>query len=387
MSNSIYVGLSILANVEMTQEDTAQRSLDLFSRLEAWCAGHDWQQTGLVFVATIVSAFIVRKWLISLLLKAASKTETPIDDEIIKRLRTPLYVTVLLVGTVWIFVDFFGGSLSKAAVGNVYSIAYTIAILFWAGVGSKIMTQLLTIITTHAHGRGILAGNMLPVFNFLIRIVVGLLAVYLVLKAWGADVTGWLASAGVLGVALGFGARDTLANLFAGVSILADTPFSKGDYITLEDGSRGHVTHVGIRSTRIETPDRVLVIVPNSVIANSRILNETAGNEGRRYRIRIPISVAYGNHPKAVEVALMSCVEGVNHLDSGKPHRVIMKEFGESGILFHLVVWLKDSGRRETVVDELNRRIYDALTAANIEIPFNKLDLYLKEMPDSKKGS
>ena len=385
MSNFIYFGRSIFASKAASTGAPGQEALDVFERLQIWVTSHDWQQTGWVFIITLVSAFVIRKWLINLLLRVASKTETPIDDEIIKRLRTPLYVTVLLVGTVWLIIDFSGDSLSEKTLGYIYSVAYTVGIVFWAGVGSKIMTQVLTIITTHAHGRGILAGNMLPVFNFLIRIVVALLAVYLVLKAWGADVTGWLASAGVLGVALGFGARDTLANLFAGVSILADTPFSKGDYITLEDGSRGHVTHVGVRSTRIETPDKILVIIPNSVIANSRILNETAGNEGHKYRIRLPVTISYGHHPKAVEDALLSCVEGVEYLDPSKPHRVMMKKFGESGMHFHLVVWLSDSGRRELVVDTLNRRIFDALAAAKIEIPFNKLDVFLKEMPKSAK--
>ena len=343
-----------------------------------WAQGHDWQATGVVLAVTAISAIIVRKWLVSLLLRIAVKTQTPIDDEVIKQLGTPVFFTVLIIGITWIIIDFSRDS-TFAQDFHVIQLAETATILIWAGIGTNIITQVLTLVANQAKNRGILSANLLPVFNFLTRIAVTLLAVYLLLKAWGADVSGWLASAGVLGVALGFGARDTLANLFAGVSILADTPFKRGDFITIEDGTRGQVTHVGVRTTRIETPDKIEVIIPNSVIANSRILNESSGETGDKYRIRLPFSVAYGTSPEAVDQALAHAADNVDGVDLKKSPLIVMKALSDSGLTFNFVCWLKTPTQREAVVNRLNRTIYARLNEAQIEIPYNKLDVYVKE--------
>ncbi|MFT5274966.1 MAG: MscS family membrane protein [Cryomorphaceae bacterium] len=85
--------------------------------------------------------------------------------------------------------------------------------------------------------------------------------------------TAWLASAGIIGIAVGFAAKDTLANLFSGVFILADSPYKLGDYVVLEDNSRGKVTQISLRSTRMLTRDDVEVTVPNSITGNTKIIN------------------------------------------------------------------------------------------------------------------
>ena len=317
----------------------------LWDELINWAQGHDWQATGWVLAVTAISAIIVRKWLVRLLLRIAVKTQTPIDDEVIKQLGTPVFFTVLIIGVTWIIIDFSRDS-TFAQDFHVIQLAETVTILIWAGIGTNIITQVLTLVANQAKNRGILSANLLPVFNFLTRIAVTFLAVYLLLKAWGADVSGWLASAGVLGVALGFGARDTLANLFAGVSILADTPFKRGDFITIEDGTRGQVTHVGVRTTRIETPDKIEVIIPNSVIANSRILNESSGETGDKYRIRVPFSVAYGTNPEAVDRALAHAADDVGGVDLSKSPLIVMKALGDSGLTFNFICWLKTPTQR-----------------------------------------
>ena len=104
------------------------------------------------------------------------------------------------------------------------------------------------------------------------KILIFIVASYFVLVSWNIDVTGWLASAGVLGVVLGLAAKDTDANLFAGIFIMTDAPYKEGDYINLESGERGYVRSIGLRSTRIMTRDDIEITVPNSIIANSKIL-------------------------------------------------------------------------------------------------------------------
>jgi small-conductance mechanosensitive channel len=116
--------------------------------------------------------------------------------------------------------------------------------------------------------------------------------------------TAWLASAGIVGIAVGFAAKDTLANLFSGVFIMADAPYKIGDYVVLDTGERGEITHIGIRSTRMRTRDDVEVTVPNSIMGNTKIINESGGPY-EKYRIRVKVGVAYGSDIDQVEQLLM----------------------------------------------------------------------------------
>ncbi|MFU8832750.1 MAG: mechanosensitive ion channel family protein, partial [Wenzhouxiangella sp.] len=146
----------------------------------------------------------------------------------------------------------------------------------------------------------------IPLFDLIFTIlIIGIIA-YALLMVWDIDPTAWLASAGVIGIAVGFAARDTLANLFAGFFIIADAPYKLGDYIVLDTGDRGEITRVGIRSTRLLTRDDVEIIVPNSEMANAKIYNESGGR-WIKFRIRLKIGVAYGSDIEAV-VALVEKV-------------------------------------------------------------------------------
>ena len=86
--------------------------------------------------------------------------------------------------------------------------------------------------------------------------------------------------------------KDTLSNLFAGIFIMADAPYKEGDYINLDSGERGYVRSIGIRSTRIMTRDDIEITIPNALIANSKIVNESGGpDEKERVRITLEISL------------------------------------------------------------------------------------------------
>jgi small-conductance mechanosensitive channel len=123
-------------------------------------------------------------------------------------------------------------------------------------------------------------------FDLVMTVLILAIGAYALLQVWNIDPTSWLASAGIIGIAFGFAARDTRANLFAGFFIIADAPYSLGEYIVLAIGERGFVVNVGIRSTRLRTRDDVAIIIPNSEMANAKIINESAGIRNR-YRLRI----------------------------------------------------------------------------------------------------
>ena len=140
-------------------------------------------------------------------------------------------------------------------------------------------------------------------------VVLGLAGIYGILLAWDVNVTGLVASAGILGLALSFAAQDTLGNLIAGISILTDKPYGIGDYIVLDSGERGAVTHIGLRSTRLLTRDDVEVSIPNGVMGKAKIVNES-GSPQRKYRLRVPIAVAYGSDIDHVMALMLGAADG-----------------------------------------------------------------------------
>ena len=116
-----------------------------------------------------------------------------------------------------------------------------------------------------------------PLIKNTVTLVLAAIGVYAAFLIWDINITAWLASAGIIGLAVSFAAKDTLSNIFGGVTIFADKPFKVGDYIILGTGERGMVTMIGVRSTRILTRDDVEITVPNGILATTTIINESGG--------------------------------------------------------------------------------------------------------------
>jgi len=194
-------------------------------------------------------------------------------------------------------------------------------------------------------------------FSNLCTIFVVALALYFVLLAWNINVTAWMASAGILGLAISFAAKDTLANLFAGVFILADSPYKLGDFIILDSGERGAVTHIGIRSTRILTRDDVEITVPNSIMGNAKIINESGGPR-EKYRIRIKVGVAYGSDIDQVQSVLLNVAQRNLEVCKSPAPRVRFRRFGDSSLDFELLCWVEKPVFRGRVSHALNSEVY-----------------------------
>ncbi len=324
--------------------------------------------------AKIISLFITR-----IIKRLTNKTETNIDNYLIDAIHSPLFHTVVLIGLgiASLLLD-----LPRGVQGALISILKSLIILYWAGFLLKLARILLTEFSQHPDRFGFLRTQTLPLFLNLAMISIVGAAVYLIFAAWHVDMTAWLASAGIVGIAIGFAAKDTLANLFSGVFILADTPYKIGDYIVLDGGERGEITHIGIRSTRLLTRDDVEVTVPNSIMGNSKIINESGGPH-TKYRIRVKVGVAYGSDIDRVDEVLMEVANQNASVCNFPEPRVRFRNFGGSSLDFELLCWVDKPVLRGATLHQLNSAVYKAFIRENIEIPYSKHDLYIKEMPSS----
>lgn len=218
----------------------------------------------------------------------------------------------------------------------------------------------------------------LPLLNNLLRIVMALVGVYLILIAWGVNVTGLVASAGIVGLALSFAAQDTLGNLFAGVAILIDQPYRIDDYIVLDSGERGKVTHIGLRSTRLLTRDDEEISIPNGIMGRAKIVNESGGPHVK-YRLRVPISVAHGSDIDHVMTCLLKISADHPNVCRDPEPRIRLRTVGQSSLDFELLVWIAEPALRGLVLHEMNCEIYRCFAREGIRIPFPQRDVHIRD--------
>jgi small-conductance mechanosensitive channel len=334
-------------------------------------------QAAIVLLASFVVAFVTEVMFRSVLLIFVQNTRTHLDDIIVANVRRPLFLSVLFLG-VSLATSLLRPEAWVATALNATLIS--VAILLWTGAAIRICSAVLRHMGERPGAIGVLQPRTLPLFDMMAKIFLAGAAVYAAMVAWGLDLTGWLASAGIVGIAVGFAAKDSLANLFAGIFIIADAPYKIGDFIMFEDGLRGRVTEIGLRATRILTSDDIEINIPNQLIGNSRVVNETAGRHEKE-RIRLPVSVPYGCDIDMVRQVLLECPKGQPDVCEDPPPHVQLRNFGPSGLEFNLCVWIQSPRFKENVTDSLNSQIYKALTAAKIEIPYSRHDLFLKDLP------
>ena len=342
------------------------------------------QALGVIVVSLVLAK--LADWIFTRgLTRLAQKTLSEIDDQMVAMIHKPIFYSVLAAG---LAVAVTLVELPAPFQFISFGLIKTLVILIWLILGIRLILLVLDWMTHQPESFQIVQPDTKPLFDIGARIILFGGALYFVLISWNVDVTAWLASAGIIGIAVGFAAKDTLANLFAGVFILADAPYKIGDFIVLDGGERGSVSKIGIRSTRILTRDDVEITIPNATIGNSKIINESGGPYVK-YRNRVPVGVAYGSDIDLVrkillEVAQEAAKEGDVALDP-EP-RVRFRGFGDSALLFELLYWIKEPALKGRIQDLLNTLIYKALAEASVEIPYPKRDLYVKEMPEGRNS-
>jgi len=330
-----------------------------------------------ILVAAIVLAILVRLLFTTVVRALTRRTATDVDDRIASELRGPVVYTIVLVGVMLAHLEFKAPSHVDFIVLGVIQ---TVIGLLWAVAVMRVGRVTLEIVSDRVDQITWIGPKTLPLFDMILKVLVVGGFFYAVCLAWSIPLTSWLTSAGIVGIAVGFAAKDTLTNLFAGVYIVADTPYEVGDFVVLDERIRGEVIEIGMRSTRLMTRDDIEVTVPNAAIANAQIVNETGGPH-EKMRVRVKVEAAYGSDVDQVRDVLMSCVEGVDHLCDIPEPRVRFREFGSSGLRFELMAWIEKPVFRGRVLDVLNVNVYKAFNAAGIEIPYSKQDVYVKELP------
>jgi len=306
--------------------------------------------------------------------RLAARTDTLLDDAVLTHLKGPLAISLIALSWYESLI-----LLKMGAPLLVFSrgLFVSLGVVAWiVGCWGAVRAALAVLLARPEQPGHLVRPRTAPVIESVAKLVVAAMGLYFLFDAWHVDVTAWLASAGIIGVAVGFAAQESLGNLVAGFFILAEAPYKLGDMLILANGHRGKVTDIGLRTTRLQTLDGVEIIVPNQHLANAEVLNESGGSS-RYTRIALPIGVAYGSDVAQVREVLLTAAHASRDVHTTPAPAVLFTAFGESSLDFVVLVWALPQ-RRPAVTDAINTAIYDGLARAGIAIPFPQRDVWIR---------
>ncbi|MEZ5066140.1 MAG: mechanosensitive ion channel family protein [bacterium] len=218
------------------------------------------------------------------------------------------------------------------------------------------------------------------IINLLVRNVyrytVLIFGAVMALDQLGVNIGAALAGLGVAGIAIGFAAQDSVANVISGFLILWDKPFEVGDWLRV-DGQFGRVAEITLRTTRLQTNQNTWVVLPNKSIVDAVLENLSKNGETR---IDIPIGIAYKENVEAARTAILPVLNDIDVVRERPAPDVVVVELGDSSVNLLMRVWVDDPGTEPAVRARALEGAKRALDDAGIEIPFPHLQLFLDEV-------
>ncbi|MBI5389846.1 mechanosensitive ion channel family protein [Candidatus Woesearchaeota archaeon] len=330
----------------------------------------------LVFVASLLISKVITIILKRYVAYLTRKTKTKVDDRIIEVAERPAYYILILHGLKIAIIIL---NLREAVIPIIMDIITSFILAFATYLVAKVIVILIEEwgAAWAKKTKSDLDDQLIPLFVRFSNVIVYLAGLMVILSVWGVDITGLLAGLGIAGLALGFAVKDSLANIFGGVSLLLDNNFKVGDKIRFQNGQVGVVLDVGLRSTRIKTYDNELLIVPNGQLANEWIMNFVQPDKTQR--VSVDFGVMYGAKHGDVKKTVMAAIKSIKGIKKDPEPTVQFMDMGDFALKFTARFWVDDYEKAPDRREEAVCKIYDALNTAKIGIPFPTSTVYIKQ--------
>jgi MscS family membrane protein len=330
------------------------------------------QATDVMVAIVIVAVFAVLAKVTAYLLhvilpRLTAKTETTLDDELVRALQRPVQLLVMLTGV--------SLAVHSLEIGTIYFESFDrITMILFILLGAYLVSNIVhALIQWYSNDiapktKSRLDDQLMPFLDKVDRIVLFTIALLMILDRLGYQITPVLASLGVAGIAVAFAAQETLSNVFGAFSILTDRPFKIGDRIELSDTEIGDVIDIGVRSTRIKTTENKIIILPNSVISKGKIVNYAEPDIKVRFTIKVSISYKSDiDRASQIIVDIAKSTEGVISNPVPRAYVVTLSSYSID-LIMH--VWVKDYRLEFEVPDRIYREIIRRFAEEKIEIPY-----------------
>lgn len=327
----------------------------------------------LTVVITLFANYVARKALLQVE-KQTRKTKTVWDDALARSVKRPLAWFIWIIGIAFA-ADIIAAE-SNSALSQLIDPVRFVAVVF-------LLAYFLYSFISEAESAFIADGADVTTANAvakLLRISVIITAILTILQTLGVSVSGVLAFGGIGGIAVGFAAKDLLANFFGGLMIYLDRPFAVGDWIRSPDREiEGTVEHIGWRLTIIRTFDQRPVYVPNSVFATIALENPSRMLNRRIYET---IGLRYDDIGKVQSILdeVRQMLQEHPEIDAGKTLMVNLNAFGASSLDFFIYTftrtteWVAYHGVKERVLI----KVYEIIDKHDAEIAFPTQTLYIE---------
>ncbi len=319
-----------------------------------------------IFAAFWVLARIVRYVLTTWGPRFTSFTATDLDDRVLIRVTPPASLLVIFAGLYYAVRSL---PLPETAHVVVSGFIFVINIAILTNIAYRAADETLSWYTARSgEGAAGLNRQLVPLTEKLISIFLVGTALIIVLKHFNYDILSLVTALGIGSLAIGMAAKDTLANMISGFTLMIDRPFRIGDRIQLASGQWGDVLDIGLRSTKIKTADNTLLIIPNAELCNTSLINLAFPEP--RAKGKVAVGVAYGSDPERVKALLAEIAQEVPEVLSDPRPEAFFVSFGESALIMALFFWVNDYTRVFAVTDLINTRICTRFRECGIDIPF-----------------
>jgi potassium-dependent mechanosensitive channel len=213
-----------------------------------------------------------------------------------------------------------------------------------------------------------------------VHYVILVIAALIALTVLGFPLTNLALIAGALGVGIGFGLQNIVNNFISGLILLFERPIKVGDMLVI-DGQWGEVREIRVRSTVFETYDRSVLIIPNSELVSSKVLNWTHYGRGIN-RLTLKVGVGYGSDVREVTRLITELCEANPRVVKDPPPQIYFAAYGDSSLDFTIWIHVRTPNDRVPATHELNSAIFETFRQHEIQIPYPQRDLHLKEVPE-----
>jgi small-conductance mechanosensitive channel len=320
----------------------------------------------IILVSSIIGARIVLFIFNRYVKKLTEKTATDLDDLILKIISTPLHSLLILSGAYYAFN-------TLTVIGRYIVWIDRVVFIVIVYITARVITRILSLLVSrwfHVEKR---MEKTPKLVNKIIGIIVFVVAILMVLNYFKVNIGPIIATLGIGGLAIGLALQGTLSNFFAGLNILSDTPFHVGDFIEInQQNISGYVEDIGWRTTRLLTLANTIVIVPNSKLADSIVVNQHLPQH--EVSTLVQCGVGYGSDLKRVEQVTLEVAKQIQNavpgaLKSFEPS-LRYNTFGDSNINFTVVMRAEKFSDRPLITHEFIKAIKERYNKEGIEISF-----------------
>ncbi len=341
----------------------------------------NWIGEGIVSVAILLT-FVFLGWVVytifeKVFLRLAKKTETKLDDEILKNIKKPIYFLVIVIGLyffLWNFSDL------QPYRGIIAVIISFIEILLVAFAITRVINVVFAWYQEKEAKKKKMSDHILIVLRNIVNAIVVLIAFFFILGAAGIDLSGVVVGFGVSGIVIGFALQNVLSDFFSAFSIYFDKPFEIGDFIIVGDYA-GTVTKITMKSTRVKLLQGEELVLANKTLTTSDVRNF---KKMKQRRISFSFGVTY-NTPteklKKIPDMIKDIIDPKKIKNLHKLDRVHFSEFGDFSLNFDIVYYMKSQDYLQymNTQQEINFKIREAFEKEGIEMAFPTQTIFLNK--------